>query len=126
MTKPLTLLTQKNKKYEWGDKQEEAFRIIKEKLCNASVLALPNGPKNFVVYCDASNNVDELNMHQRRRVKIFSDYDCEMRYHPGKANVVAAALSRKGRLKPRRVRAMSMTIYSGLKTKVLEAQEEAS
>ncbi|GKC76711.1 putative reverse transcriptase domain-containing protein [Tanacetum coccineum] len=68
----------------------------------------------------------ELNMRQRRWIELFSDYDCEIRYHPGKANVVADALSRKERLKPRRVRAMSMTIYSGLKTKILEAQGEAS
>ncbi|GKB81015.1 putative reverse transcriptase domain-containing protein, partial [Tanacetum coccineum] len=65
-------------------------------------------------------------MRQRRWIELFSDYDCEIRYHPGKANVVADALSRKERLKPRRVRAMSMTIYSGLKTKILEAQGEAS
>nr|GEV26451.1 hypothetical protein [Tanacetum cinerariifolium] len=45
----------KNKAYVWGDKQEEAFRILKEKLCNAPVLALPDGPNDFVVYYDASN-----------------------------------------------------------------------
>ncbi|GJV39805.1 putative reverse transcriptase domain-containing protein, partial [Tanacetum coccineum] len=55
IAKPLTLLTQKNKDYVWDDKQEEAFRILKEKLCNAPVLALPDGPNDFVVYCDASN-----------------------------------------------------------------------
>ncbi|GJV93460.1 putative reverse transcriptase domain-containing protein [Tanacetum coccineum] len=54
IAKPLTLLTQKNKTYMWGDKQDEAFRILKEKLCNAPVLALPDGPDDFVVYCDAS------------------------------------------------------------------------
>ncbi|GJT09767.1 putative reverse transcriptase domain-containing protein [Tanacetum coccineum] len=87
IAKPLTLLTQKNKTYVWGDKQDEAFHILKEKLCNAPVLALPDGPDDFVVYYD---------------------------------------LSRKARLKPRRVRAMSITIHSGLKTKILEAQGEAS
>ncbi|GJR47327.1 putative reverse transcriptase domain-containing protein [Tanacetum coccineum] len=45
----------KNKKYEWGEKQEEAFRILKDKLCNDPMLALPDGPNDFVVYCDASN-----------------------------------------------------------------------
>nr|GEY70593.1 putative reverse transcriptase domain-containing protein [Tanacetum cinerariifolium] len=55
IAKPLTQLTQKNKAYVWGDKQEEAFRILKEKLFNAPVLALPDGPNDFVVYCDASN-----------------------------------------------------------------------
>ncbi|GJT23789.1 putative reverse transcriptase domain-containing protein [Tanacetum coccineum] len=54
IAKPLTLLTQKNKTYVWGDKQDEAFQILKEKLCNAPVLALPDGPDDFMVYCDAS------------------------------------------------------------------------
>ncbi|GJX46862.1 putative reverse transcriptase domain-containing protein [Tanacetum coccineum] len=93
IAKPLTLLTQKNKTYVWGDEQDEAFRILKEKLCNAPVLALPDGPNDFVVLCDASKQ---------------------------------DSLSRKERLKPRRVRAMSITIHSGLKTKILEAQGEAS
>ncbi|GJX23051.1 putative reverse transcriptase domain-containing protein [Tanacetum coccineum] len=68
----------------------------------------------------------DLNMRQRRWIELLSDYECEIKYHPGKANVVADALSRKERLKPRRVRAMSITIHSGLKTKILEAQSEAS
>nr|GEV00031.1 putative reverse transcriptase domain-containing protein [Tanacetum cinerariifolium] len=55
IAKPLTQLTQKNKAYVWGDKQEEAFCILKEKLCNAPVLALLDGPNDFVVYYDASN-----------------------------------------------------------------------
>ncbi|GJU30741.1 putative reverse transcriptase domain-containing protein [Tanacetum coccineum] len=65
-------------------------------------------------------------MHQRRWIELFSDYDCEIRYHPGKANVVADALSRKERLKPRRARDMSMTIHSSIKARILEAQSEAS
>ncbi|GJW80865.1 putative reverse transcriptase domain-containing protein [Tanacetum coccineum] len=65
-------------------------------------------------------------MRQRRWIELLSDYECEIKYHPGKANVVADALSRKERLKPRRVRAMSITIHSGLKTKILEAHGEAS
>nr|GEW98327.1 retrotransposon protein, putative, Ty3-gypsy subclass [Tanacetum cinerariifolium] len=55
IAKPLTLLNQKNNTYVWGDKQEESFRILKEKLYNAHVLALPDGPNDFVVYCDVSN-----------------------------------------------------------------------
>ncbi|GJS89154.1 putative reverse transcriptase domain-containing protein [Tanacetum coccineum] len=169
IAKPLTLLTQKNKAYVWGDKQEESFRILKEKLYNAPVLALPDGPNDFVVYCDASNQgfgcvlmqrgkvivyasrqlkiheknytthdlelgavvfalktwrhylygtksviytdhkslqylfeQKELNMRQRRWIELLSDYECEIKYHPIKANVVADALSRKERLKPRR------------------------
>ncbi|GJW46497.1 putative reverse transcriptase domain-containing protein [Tanacetum coccineum] len=106
---------------------EEAFQTLKDKLCNAVVLAFPDGPKDSVVYCDASGlglgcvlmqrgkviayasrqlkiheknytthdlelgavhifNQKELNMHQRRWIELFSDYDCEIRYHPSKAN----------------------------------------
>nr|GEX40872.1 putative reverse transcriptase domain-containing protein [Tanacetum cinerariifolium] len=54
IAKPLTLLTQKNKTYMWGDKKDEAFCILKEKLCNAPMLALPDGPNDYVVYYDAS------------------------------------------------------------------------
>ncbi|GJV80667.1 putative reverse transcriptase domain-containing protein [Tanacetum coccineum] len=65
-------------------------------------------------------------MGQRRWIKLFSDYDCEIGYHLGKANVVANALSIKERVKPRRVRAMPMTIQSSIKDKFLAAQYEAS
>nr|GEU56605.1 putative reverse transcriptase domain-containing protein [Tanacetum cinerariifolium] len=65
-------------------------------------------------------------MRQRRWIELLNDYECEIKYHMGKANVVADALGRKERLKPRRVRAISMTIQSGIKTKILEAQGEAS
>ncbi|GJX43557.1 putative reverse transcriptase domain-containing protein [Tanacetum coccineum] len=68
----------------------------------------------------------DLNMRQRRWLELLSDYECEIKYHPGKANVVADALSRKERLKPRRVRAMSITIQSNLRTRILEAQREAA
>ncbi|GJR30652.1 putative reverse transcriptase domain-containing protein [Tanacetum coccineum] len=65
-------------------------------------------------------------MRQRCWIELFSDYDCEIRYHPGKANVLDDALSRKERIKPRRVRAMNMTIHSSIKDKLLAAQNEAS
>ncbi|GJU81948.1 putative reverse transcriptase domain-containing protein [Tanacetum coccineum] len=67
----------------------------------------------------------ELNMRQRRWIELFSDYECEIRYHPGKANVVADALSRKERLKPRQVRAMALTIQSGIKEMELRMRMEA-
>ncbi|GJV62668.1 putative reverse transcriptase domain-containing protein [Tanacetum coccineum] len=84
-----------------------------------------------VIYTDQKSlqyifDKKDLNMRQRRWIELLNDYECEIKYHPGKANVVADALSRKERLKPRRVRAMSITIHSGLKTKILEAQGEAS
>ncbi|GJX07839.1 putative reverse transcriptase domain-containing protein [Tanacetum coccineum] len=100
IAKPLTLLTQKNKKFEWGDKQEITFLTLKDMLCDAPILALPKGTNDFIVYCDASNQ--------------------------GKANVVADALSKKGWMKPRRARAMSMTIHSSIKARIQEAQCKAS
>ncbi|GJT39782.1 putative reverse transcriptase domain-containing protein [Tanacetum coccineum] len=119
-----------------GDKQDEAFRILKENLCNAPVLALPDGPDDFlkthekiytthdlelaavvlalkiwrhylygtksVIYTDHKSlqyifDQKDLNMRQRRWIELLSDYECEIKYHPGKAN-----------------------------TKILEAQGEAS
>ncbi|GKC33832.1 putative reverse transcriptase domain-containing protein [Tanacetum coccineum] len=67
----------------------------------------------------------ELNMRQRRWLELLSDYDCEIRYHPRKANVVADALSRKEQIKPLRVRALVMTIGLDLPKQILNAQTEA-
>ncbi|GJV55080.1 putative reverse transcriptase domain-containing protein [Tanacetum coccineum] len=67
----------------------------------------------------------ELNMRQRRWLELLSDYDCDIRYHPGKANIVADALSRKERSKPLRVRALVMTIGLNLPKQILEAQTKA-
>ncbi|GKF34918.1 putative reverse transcriptase domain-containing protein [Tanacetum coccineum] len=64
-------------------------------------------------------------MRQRRWIELFSDYDCKIRYHPGKANVVADALSRKERVKPKQVSAKNMTLQSSIKGKILAAQKEA-
>ncbi|GJR41406.1 putative reverse transcriptase domain-containing protein [Tanacetum coccineum] len=188
IAKSLTILTQKSKTFDWGKEQELAFQTLKDKLCNAPVLAFPNGLKDFLVYCDASgiglgcvlmqrgnviayasrqlkihennyttHNLElgavvfalkiwrhylygtksviytdhtslqhifsqkELNLRHRHWIELFSDYDCEIRYHPGKANVVADALSRKERLKPKRVRAMNMTLQSSIKDRILAA-----
>ncbi|GJS09539.1 putative reverse transcriptase domain-containing protein [Tanacetum coccineum] len=164
IAKPLAILAQKCKTFDWGEEQVLAFQTLKDKLCNVPVIALLDGPKDFVVYCDASRigldcvlmqrgkvmaygsrqlkihvknytthdlelgavvfapkiwrhylygtksviytdhkslqhifSQKELNMRQRRWIELFSDYDYEIRYHPGKANVVADALSRKER-----------------------------
>ncbi|GKE82301.1 putative reverse transcriptase domain-containing protein, partial [Tanacetum coccineum] len=175
-----------------GDKQEASFQLLKQKLCSAPILALPEGSKDFIAYCNASNKglgavlmqrekviayasrqlkiheknytthdlelvavvfalkiwrhylyvtkcmvfIDhkslqhildqkEMNVRQRRWLELLSDYDCEIRYHPGKANVVADALIRKERNKPLRVRALVMTIGLNLPKQILNAQTEA-
>ncbi|GJW84499.1 putative reverse transcriptase domain-containing protein [Tanacetum coccineum] len=192
ISKPLTKLTKKNKKNEWGKKEEEAFQTLKQKLYSAPILALPEGTEDFVVYCDASLkgyrvvfmqrekviayayiqlkvheenytthdselgaivfalrlwryylygtkcvvftdhkslqyilNKKELNLRQQRWIELLTDYDCEIRYHPGKANVVADTLSRKERDKRLRVRALMMTVHNDLPKQIRKAQEEA-
>ncbi|GKB02652.1 putative reverse transcriptase domain-containing protein [Tanacetum coccineum] len=160
IAKSMTKLTQKGIKFDWGEKEENAFQLIKQKLCSAPILALPEGSEDFVVYCDASHKglgavlmqrekviayasrqlkvheknytthdlelgSVELNMRQRRWLELLSDYDCDIRYHPGKANVVADALSRKEQIEPLRVRALVMTIGLDLPKRILEAQIEA-
>ncbi|KAK1415183.1 hypothetical protein QVD17_30955 [Tagetes erecta] len=67
----------------------------------------------------------DLNMRQRRWVELLNDYECAIRYHPGKANVVADALSRKENLKPRRVKSLQLTIHTGLPEQIRNAQLEA-
>nr|GEU86863.1 putative reverse transcriptase domain-containing protein [Tanacetum cinerariifolium] len=68
-------------------------------------------------------NQKDLNLRQRRWLELLSDYDCEIRYHPGKANVVADALSRKEQ-EPLRVRALVMTIGFDLPKQILNTQTE--
>ncbi|GJR97414.1 putative reverse transcriptase domain-containing protein [Tanacetum coccineum] len=125
--KPLTKLTQKNKKYEWGKDEEEAFQFLKQKLCCAPILALPEGSKDFVMYCDASfKGFGAVLMQQEKRrwIELLSNYDCEIRYHLGKPNVVADTLSRKER-EPLRVRALVMTVHPNLPEQLCNAQSEA-
>ncbi|GKB09237.1 putative reverse transcriptase domain-containing protein [Tanacetum coccineum] len=159
IAKLMTKLTQKKVKFEWGDKQEAAFQLLKQKLCSAPILDLPKGSEDFIVYYDASKkglgvvlmqrekrhylyetkctvftdhkilqhilDQKELNMRQRRWLELLSDYDYDIRYHPGKANVVADALSRKEQEPPLRVRALVMTIGLDLPKQILNAQTEA-
>ncbi|GJZ15964.1 putative reverse transcriptase domain-containing protein [Tanacetum coccineum] len=166
IAKSIMKLTQKGIKFDWGEKKENAFQLIKQKLCSAPILALPEGSEDFVVYCDALHkglyavlmqrekviayasrqlkvheknytthdlelglqhilDQKELNMRKRRWLELLSDYDCDIRYHPGKANIVADALSRKEQIKTLRVRALVMTIGLDLPKRILEAQIEA-
>ncbi|GKC54900.1 putative reverse transcriptase domain-containing protein [Tanacetum coccineum] len=67
IAKSLTLLTQKNQKFEWGDEQEIAFQTLKDMLCVAPILALPEGTNDFVVYCDASNQGFACVLMQRNK-----------------------------------------------------------
>nr|GEU63096.1 hypothetical protein [Tanacetum cinerariifolium] len=112
----LTNAPTKSKTFDWAEGKENAFQTLKDKLYNALVLALPDGPEDFVVYYDSSG----------LRLELFSDYDYEIRYHPGKVNVVADALSRKERVKSKRVREMNMPHQSSIKDRILAAQIEAS
>ncbi|GJW59395.1 putative reverse transcriptase domain-containing protein [Tanacetum coccineum] len=105
----------------------ENFSKIAKSLTILTQKSLLDGLEEFVVYCDASGiglGCVLMQKGKRRWIELFSDYDCEICYHPGKANVVADALSRKDRVKPKRVRAMNMTLQSSIKDMILEAQKE--
>nr|GFC81824.1 putative reverse transcriptase domain-containing protein [Tanacetum cinerariifolium] len=140
ITTPMTKLTQRKVKFEWGDKQEAAFQLLRQKMCSAPILALPEGSEDFIrhylygtkgtVFTDHKSlqhilDQKELNMRQHRWLELLSDYDCDNHYHPGKANVVADALSRKEQEPPLRVRALVMTIGLDLPRQILNAQTEA-
>nr|GFB27093.1 putative reverse transcriptase domain-containing protein [Tanacetum cinerariifolium] len=68
----MTKLTQKKVKFEWGDKQEAAFQLLKRKLCSAPILALPEGSEDFIVYCDASNKGLGTVLMQRENVISYA------------------------------------------------------
>ncbi|GJU38867.1 putative reverse transcriptase domain-containing protein, partial [Tanacetum coccineum] len=125
IARPMTKLTQKSVKFEWGEKAEAAFQLLKQKLCSAPILALPEGSENFVVYCDASHKGLGAVLMQREKVIGSMHPQLKIRYHPGKPNVVADALSQKERSKPLRVRALVMTIGLNLPKQILSAQSEA-
>ncbi|GJX84007.1 putative reverse transcriptase domain-containing protein [Tanacetum coccineum] len=100
---PITLF-ENCKTFDWGEEQENAFQTLKDKLFNAPVLVLPDEPEDFVVYCDASGLGLGCVLIQR---ELFSDYDCEIPYHPSKVNMVA-----------------DMTLQSSIKDRILTAQKE--
>ncbi|GKA82012.1 putative reverse transcriptase domain-containing protein [Tanacetum coccineum] len=105
IAKPLTSLTQKDKK---------CVLMQKGKVTAYESRQLKIHEKNYTTH--------NLELGTRPWIELFSDYDCKIRYHPGKANIIADALSRKEMVKPRRVQAMYMTIQSGVKDKILAAQ----
>ncbi|GJZ65883.1 putative reverse transcriptase domain-containing protein [Tanacetum coccineum] len=103
----MTKLTQKGVKFDWGDKQEAAFQLLKQKLCSAPILALPERSEDFIAFCDTSKKGLGAVLMQRE-----------------KANVVADAISMKEQ-EPLRVRALVMTIGLDLPKQILRAQTEA-
>ncbi|KAJ9564648.1 hypothetical protein OSB04_000614 [Centaurea solstitialis] len=190
---PLTRLTKKSEPFVWGSEQQTAFETLRQKLCEAPVLTLPEGVEDMTVYCDASRlglgcvlmqrgrviayvsrqlkpheanypthdlelaavvfalkiwrhylygvkctiytdhrslryflEQPNLNMRQRRWLDVVKDYDCEILYHPGKANVVADALSRKTDHTSLRISHLKMAVTTSFVDVVRRAQEEAS
>nr|GFB49682.1 hypothetical protein [Tanacetum cinerariifolium] len=79
IAKPMTMLTQKKVKFEWGDKQEAAFQLLKQELCSAPILALPEGSEDFIIYCDASNK--GLGAVLMQREKVISYASCQLKIH---------------------------------------------
>nr|GFC10897.1 putative reverse transcriptase domain-containing protein [Tanacetum cinerariifolium] len=72
VAKPMTKLTQRKVEFEWGDKQEAMFQLLKQKLCSAPILALPEGSEDFIVYYDASNKGLGVVLMQREKGKQMS------------------------------------------------------
>ncbi|GKF05399.1 putative reverse transcriptase domain-containing protein, partial [Tanacetum coccineum] len=133
----MTKLTQKKVAFEWGDKKEVAFQTLKNN--NASHKGLGEvvmQKEKVIAYASRQLKIHEKNYttHDLELgVVVFAlkiwrhylDYDCEICYHQGKANVIADALSRKERIKTLRVRALVMTISLDLPKQILNAQTEA-
>ncbi|GJW27872.1 putative reverse transcriptase domain-containing protein [Tanacetum coccineum] len=72
IAKPMAKLTQKKIQFVWGDKQEAAFQLLKQKLCSAPILALPEGSEDFIVYCDASKKGLGAVLRQREKVIAYA------------------------------------------------------
>nr|GEW22086.1 putative reverse transcriptase domain-containing protein [Tanacetum cinerariifolium] len=130
----MDLMNQKSMKFDWGENEEAAFQTLKQKLCSAPILALPKGNENFMVYCDASHKRLAEVLMQKERVTAYTSH--QLKIHEknytthdlelgGKANMVAASLSRKERIKLLRVRALVITVGLNLPVENLKAQNEA-
>nr|GEW19401.1 putative reverse transcriptase domain-containing protein [Tanacetum cinerariifolium] len=119
-------------KFDWTEKAEAAFQLLKQKLNSAPILALPEGSENFMVYCDASHKgLDAIPMQKE---KVIAYASCQLKIHEKnvetlfvrhKANMVVDALSRKEQIKPLRVRALVLTTGLNLLVQILNAQVEA-
>jgi hypothetical protein len=96
---PLTALTHKGEPFNWGTDQEKALSLPITRVSNTSL-------------------IKGLNLRQRRWMELLNDYDCEIRYHPGKTNVVADTLSRKPH-----VMLHSIQVQNNLQERILHAQQ---
>ncbi|GKD91678.1 putative reverse transcriptase domain-containing protein, partial [Tanacetum coccineum] len=130
----MTKLTQKGVKFDWGDKQEAAFQLLKQKLCSAPILALPKGSEDFITYYDALNK--GLGTVLMQREKVISYASCQLKIHEKNYTthdlelgaVVFALKIWRHYLKerePLRVRPLEMTIGLDLPKEILKAQTEA-
>ncbi|GJX55572.1 putative reverse transcriptase domain-containing protein [Tanacetum coccineum] len=132
IAKPLTKLTQKNKKFEWGADKDEAFQKLKQDLCTAPILALPEGRDDFIVYCDVSlkGYVAVLMQRDKTLETLPLWYKMCCVHRPPESTIYfgskrADALSRKVRDKPLRVRSLVMSTCTDLYERILKAQLEA-
>ncbi|GJR85810.1 putative reverse transcriptase domain-containing protein [Tanacetum coccineum] len=144
IAKSMTKLTQKNVKFDWGEKEEAAFQLIKQKLCSAPILALPKGSENFIVYCDASHKGlgavlmqnEKVIAYASRQLKIheknYTTHDLELELWCSPLKYGDITYTEPGALylpttrsEPLRVRALVMTIGLNLPKQILKAQIEA-
>ncbi|GKE76803.1 putative reverse transcriptase domain-containing protein, partial [Tanacetum coccineum] len=129
IAKPLTKLTQKNKKYIWGEDQELAFQLLKQKLCEALILALPEGNNDFVIYCDASHQDMGAVLMQREKVIAYASQQLK----PNKENYTTHDLELGAVVFTLKIwrhylygtKSLVMTIHPKLPSQILEAQNEA-
>ncbi|GKF62972.1 putative reverse transcriptase domain-containing protein, partial [Tanacetum coccineum] len=82
IAKSMTKLTQKNVKFDWGEKEEAAFQLIKQKLCSAPILALPKGSENFIIYCDASHKGLGAMLMQNEKVIAYASRQLKICHTP--------------------------------------------
>ncbi|GJY52048.1 putative reverse transcriptase domain-containing protein, partial [Tanacetum coccineum] len=132
IAKSMTKLTQKGVKFDWGDKEEAAFQLIKQELCSVPILDLPEGSEDFIVYSDASiKGLGAVLMQREKRYylygtrcTVFTDHK-NLQHILNQKELNMRQRRWKERIKPLRIRALVMTIGLDLPKKILEAQIEA-